>query len=252
MRDDDVDVVLGQAGLVEDPSHCRPELANGQLERLAAPHAHVVLARRYGFWGGRPGGGATGDPDGIRGGRLGGHLDAQRSARPVGGGQDRGPRAVAEQDAGTSIGEVGAAAHRLGADDQGVLAQPGRQIGVGHGVAEDIAGTGGREIHGRGADVADGFLDQHRGRRQRVVRRERADQDEIDVVRREAGRGDRPQAGDRGHAGRGLARSGDPAFSDAGPGGDPLVAGLDHALEIVVAQNQARGVRAPAGHIDST
>jgi hypothetical protein len=72
-------------------------------------------------------------------------------------------------------------------------------------------------------------------------RRDGADDDDVDVGRRELGRAERPLGRLEGQVGRGDTRIGDAAFADTGAGGDPLVAGFDEALEVVVREDARRG-----------
>src|SRR5262249_30916879 len=68
--------------------------------------------------------------------------------------------------------------------------------------------------------------------------------DEVDVLGHEVGALERLVGRPDGEIGRGLALVDDPPLADAAALNDPLVAGLDHPLEIGVAQHALRSVRA--------
>ncbi len=194
---------------------------------------------------------AARQPDEVGARRFGRHLDAERSAGLIRGGEHDRPGAVAEEDARGSVGEVGVAAEGFGADHEHVPGHAAGHVGLRGGVSVDEPGARRRQVHRRGALVADGVLDQGRRRRHLVVGRERADDDQIDVVRPEPGSGDGSKPGNRGHAGRRLARPGDAALADTRARDDPFIVGIDHPLEIGVGENLARGVGAPTCQVDT-
>ena len=64
-----------------------------------------------------------------------------------------------------------------------------------------------------------------------------------------AGVGQGGLGGTQSQIGRGFARSGHPAFFDAGAGGDPLVSGFDDLFQIGVGHDRFRHVKAQAANV---
>jgi hypothetical protein len=145
--------------------------------------------------------------------------------------------AVAEQHAGRAIGVVENARHHVGTDDERVfdrtggdeLATDGERIGEGR--------TRGADVEAPGVRGADLVLQQARRAREEHVGRDRADDDELDVARRQAGAPDRLEGGLLGQIGGADAGIDDVALADPGALQDPLVGGVDHLLEIVIGQH---------------
>ena len=103
--------------------------------------------------------------------------------------------------------------------------------------------AGGAEIEAPRVVRADLVLQQARGARKHHVRRDRADDDEADVVGRRARRC--AIALERrflAEIGRRHARIDDVPLADAGALQDPLVGRLDHLLEVGVGQHARRHV----------
>jgi hypothetical protein len=108
-------------------------------------------------------------------------------------------------------------------------------------------GAGGEQVVAPRVGGADLVLHQTRGAREQHVGRRRADDDEVDVARRESRAGDRLARRLDREIGRRHARVDDVALADAGPLQDPLVARVDHALEIRVGEHAGRHVGGEAG-----
>ena len=171
-------------------------------------------------------------------------------ARLVAGGEHDGPGPVAEQDAGGSVGVVQEAGQELRADDQRVPGHAGRDVGAGRRVGVHEARAGRCDVERGCPGVADRLLHQGRGRGHPVVRRQRRQDDQVDVVGNEPRGVDRAQCRDRRHRRGGLVRRGHMPLADPGAADDPLVVGVDHALEVRVGQDLGRGIAAPAGEPD--
>ena len=92
--------------------------------------------------------------------------------------------------------------------------------------------------------------DEGRGRREEHVRGGRGDDDEVEVLRVDAGVLERLPRGRERQVARRLARSGDAALLDPRPRRDPLVGGVHHALEVGVRQHLVGDVGADAGDPD--
>ena len=170
----------------------RRERPRREPVRLLALHPDVVLAARDRLGRRRALRPARRQPDHVRALRLGRQLDAEPAARLVRRRQHDRAGPVAEQDAGVPVGVVEEAGQQLRADDQDVLRQPARDVGVRRRVGVDEAGAGRRDVHRGRRRVADRLLDQGGRRGHPVVGRERREQDQVDLVGLEAGRADRP------------------------------------------------------------
>ena len=118
---------------------------------------------------------------------------------------DHGAGPVAEQHAGGAVGVVDDARHRVGADDQRALVLAGRDELARDAQREVEPGAGAGQVEPPALRGADLVLHQRRRAREEHVRRGRPDDDDIDVVGRQAGlreglqRGLLPQIR-RGHA----------------------------------------------------
>ena len=133
-----------------------------------------------------------------------------------------------------------------------MLCQATDEIRMGHGVAVHEAGAGCGQIHRGGPGVADGLLDQHGRRRKRVIRSERADEDQVDVFRLQsrpwrwpAGRRWRPCWPSSRRGRRCAARECPCEWRST----RRTVSTICSRSALV--RTQARGVGAPARHMDS-
>ena len=104
------------------------------------------------------------------------------------------------------------------------------------------AGAGGDEIESPGATRANGVLHQAGGGGEEVVRRDRADDDGVELGRRHAALGEGAFGGLNGHVGSGHLGPHDMALADSGAIHDPLVVGLDHLFEVLVGEHARRSV----------
>src|SRR5581483_6380875 len=95
----------------------------------------------------------------------------------------------------------------------------------------------------RATGEAEVVLDDRGGRRHLLVRRRRAEHEQVDGVGPEAGLLERGGAGGDSQRRRGTA---DAAFADAAALDDPLVAGVEGLLEVVVRDDLVRQRRAPS------
>src|SRR5687767_9410330 len=85
-------------------------------------------------------------------------------------------------------------------------------------------------------------LNRDGGRREGMIRRRCADDDQIDFLRVDPRILERPARGDRGQVGGELALRGNMAFADAGALDDPLVGGVDHRRQIAIRQHLLRKI----------
>ena len=160
--------------------------------------------------------------------------------------KDGGPGPVAEQHTGGAVGRVHQAGKGLAPDDEGVLpAQSGKQA-PGHGGAVQKAGTGRVDVQrraGLGQAQCRLYLTGHAGGR--VRGREGGADAAGNVCRGKAAALQRLLCGGNGQCGGGFAFGAPVPGADASAGGDPVVAGVHHAAQIVVRDRPAR--QGPAG-----
>ena len=192
----------------------RPETAaGGHVERIAAAAVDLVLEIE--------------DPAGVA---FAGCRHDDRSG------------AVAKEHAGRAVLVIEDARHDVCADDQGMFVRSGR-----HQLARRRERIGERrtrrvQIEPPRAVRADLVLNKTRRAREHHVRRDRADNDHVDVVGRQARALDRLQGGFLAQVGGRHARIHDVSLADADALHDPLVGGVDHPRKVVVGQHPRRHV----------
>ena len=138
------------------------------------------------------------------------------------------------------------AAQRLGADHEHVAEVAGdqqRRAGDEH---VDEPGAAGGEVE-RAAAQAQRLAHERTGVRDGLLGSRGGDDEEVDLVGRDAGVLDRRGPGFDREAGGGLGRFRDAAFADAGALDDPVVGGLDPLLELGVREAPLRDGGPPAG-----
>ena len=159
--------------------------------------------------------------------------------------------AVAEQHAGRAIGVVDDARHHVGADHERVLRAARRDDRVADRQRIGERRARRRQIESPRLLRADLRLHQARGAREQHVRRHRADDDHVDVVRRQARLRDRLPRRHRRQVARRHAGIDDVALANAGALHDPLVGRLDHLLEVGVGEDARRHVGGQALDLDT-
>ena len=159
--------------------------------------------------------------------------------------------AVAEQHARRAIGVVDDARHHVGADHERVLGAARRDDRVADRQRVRKGGTRRRQIETPRLVRANLRLHQARGARKQHVGRDRADDDHVDVVRRQPGLLDRLLRRFGREIARRDARIDDVALLDAGALQDPFVGGLDHLLEIRIGQQLRRHIGGQALDLDA-
>src|SRR5690606_2684810 len=115
---------------------------------------------------------------------------------------------------------------------------------VGHRQRVDEARAGRVDVEGRAAVGAQAVLHQAGGGREDDVGGGGAEHAQVELGRLDAGRVQRARGGVEGQVAGGFALGGDVPLADAGPGGDPLVAGVDELRQVVVGQHLFRQVAA--------
>ena len=116
--------------------------------------------------------------------RAVGSPDARRDAGLVGGADDRGARAVAEQERDRAVFGVHVLRQLLGADHEHVLRGAGADEGVGLGDRVGVAGAGGADVVGGRRVRADAVGQQRRHRRGHGDVADRRDEHRADLARR--------------------------------------------------------------------
>jgi len=161
--------------------------------------------------------------------------------------QHHGAGAVAPQDAVAAIVPVGDARQGFGADHQHVFGRAGLDelVGDAHGVDEAAAHR--LQVERRAA-VGHPQLGLHDagGAGEHQVGRGGGDQQQVDLVDRQARRIERGARRCRGKVAGELAFGGDMAFTDAGTFDDPLIVGVDQLFKIGVGENALRQIAAGA------
>jgi hypothetical protein len=156
---------------------------------------------------------------------------------------------VAEQHAGATIAPVDHSGQGFGTDHQHVSGSAVANVLIGHRQGVDEAGAGRIDVERSALGHAETVLQQAGGGRKHHVGGGRADQQQIDVARLQSGRLHGLARSLLGQVASGLTLGGDMALRDAGAFANPLVAGIDHFLEIRVGQDLLGQV--PAGSDDA-
>ena len=152
------------------------------------------------------------------------------------------PGSVGEEDRRVAVGPVGDARQGVGADQEDLLGPHGdHAVGCHEAVDEPAA----RRVHvERAAVEAEFALHDRTTRGDGLVGRGGRQDETVDLARVEAGHRDRLRAGLDAELHGGAA---DVTLLDAGAIADPLVAGLEHAFEVLVREHLLGQGRAPPG-----
>ena len=156
--------------------------------------------------------------------------------------EQNGPRRVAEENAGLPVGPVDKAAERLGPDDQRTPDHARADELVGDGQAVDGAGAGGGHIEAEGVPRAEKVLNIGGAGGSRRVAGDRANDDHVDLLRRDARGRQRLAGGGRCEVGGRLMVARDVALPDSRPADDPVVVRGDDFLEIGIGQSALRRI----------
>ena len=158
--------------------------------------------------------------------------------------------AVAEERVGLDVVRVQHAAVGVAADDERPVAQAGLHIRRSGDERVHEAGAGGLNLDRR-ADQAEPVLHEARGRGERHVRREGAENEQVAVLRGLAGLGEEVVGGFDAQIGSGLVGGRVAAFQDAGALDDPVGVEAEAGVEVVVADDHVRDVLAGADDPDA-
>ena len=150
---------------------------------------------------------------------------------------DRRAGPVPEEDAGGAVVVVGVAGQRLGADHHCCL-----DLSRDHELAGDVQaveepGAGGRDVEAGGVLHAERRLDDRRRGRDRLLHGGGGQDQQLDLLRGDAGVGHGPPPGLDRQGGYALLRPDNVALADPGARHDPLVRRVHHALEVLVGED---------------
>lgn len=232
MGDDDVDVRRFQAGEIDGPGAGGGDVGDGGLECLLALHVDGIEMQMSILSGDGKGGAASGNIENVGQCPIGPHHGDQHlwfmySLVGAATAQNGGSSSVAKKHTRVAVAPVDDARKFFRSDDQGRFSIAGIDE-----MPTDLhriqkPGTGRRDVKSDrifGSQIA--LHITRRGGENRIGR-DGGDDDQLDLGRCDAGHFHGPAGGHGRHVGRRLAGRGNPALFDAGPGGDPFIAGLD-------------------------
>ena len=165
------------------------------------------------------------------------------------GGHDDRAGAVAKQHTGRAVFVVDDARHHVSADDESVLVCARRDHLTRRRQRVRERGTRGADIEPPGVMRANLFLNQARRAREHHVGRDRPDDDQADIVRRETGPLDRKPRRFLAQIRCRDAFVDDVPFADADALHDPLVVRVDDLFEVGICQHSGRHIRRQRGNL---
>ena len=176
-----------------------------------------------------------------------------QNARRVGSRQQHGACAVTEQHAGGTVVPVHDAGKDIRTDDQGPVGDAGadQRIGIGHGVDEAAADR--LNVKGTALMDAQLVLDEACRAGEDLIRRGGGTDHQINVIGTDTGHLHGRTRSARAQRRGGVVGTGQPALTDAGTGGNPLVRGLDApgsqiSHQVVVGDTPCRQCRPHTDH----
>ena len=243
------DVVLhvadGQAGALQRVADRFLEASHRELVDLAAVHAQVAEADRVGFVARRNVAVELGVVERAPEAAVAVHLLVLAALLRVGvGHEDRGTRAVAEDDRDGAIAPVDEAREHLDADHGDLLGAAAADHGVRHVHPVEEAAACGGQVEDRRLACTHGLADAGGGGRADHLAADARDDDHVEFLGLHARALERLQQGIAPQREDGLGIVGLVARADAGALRDPFVARVDDLLEVLVGDH-ARRDRAP-------
>ena len=172
--------------------------------------------------------------------------DDRADARGVARSDDRGARAVGEDERRAAVADVGEVGEPLDADHQHVAGAAAADHVGGQGDAVAEAGAGGGDVERRGLVGAELVGDRGGDRRGLQQVGDRRDDDGVDLSGVDAGVLESLAGRADAHHLHGLLGGGPAALLDAGALLDPLVAGVDRLDDLGVRDDPRRAVGADA------
>ena len=174
------------------------------------------------------------------------HVGRHDAARARAMSKNRGPRAVAKEDAGVAVRPIHNAAEFVGANDQDRFIRSRGDELVGDLEAVEKARAGRTDIHAGGIFCADEPLHMAGGGGEKIIRRDRADENEVDLFGLDPRVFHRGLRGLRGHVACEFGVGGEAAFANAGALNDPLVRGFNHRFQLGIGEHTVGHITARA------
>ena len=162
--------------------------------------------------------------------------------------QNRRARAVAKKHTGITVLPVHNRGKFFCANDQHRVVSARHDELLRDFESVNEPGTRGFEIERRRAPGADFVLHETRRCRERHIRRDGGDNDEINLFAGDAGHFHRALCRVRGHVRSEFVLRRHAPFLDAGARGDPFIRRLHHFFQVGVGQNFLRHIRTDAGN----
>ena len=162
--------------------------------------------------------------------------------------EHHGASAVAEQDTGAAISPINDPGKGLRADDQRTLRCAGLDEFLGHGQRVNETRTHSLNVESGATVDIQTLLQQACGTGEDLVRCRGRQHDQVDILRGSARGLYRPARRLLGEITGRLPVDRDMPFHDAGALADPLVAGFDHGLQILIGEHLVRQVAAGSGN----
>ena len=160
--------------------------------------------------------------------------------------KNRRPCAVAKEDAGVPVGPIHDAAEFVGANDQDRFVRSGGDELVGDLEAVEKARAGRADIHAGGIFCADEPLHMAGGGGEKIIRRDRANENQINFLRLDPRIFHGGLRGLRSHVACEFGVGGEAALADAGALDDPLVRGFDHRFQLGIGEHTIGHITARA------
>ncbi len=241
MRNDQGDVVIGQAAIPVGFLDHFDNASDGELIGFASPDPHVDLILLIeGFAGGISAAvGLTGK--GFPAAAVGMEAVVENSAGGIFLGlEEQGAGAIAKQDATGTVGVIGNGGKGFGAEYEDGIHLSGFDHGggVGNGIGETAASGG--EVKGAAIMVVQTVLDKAGGGGKDHFGRNGGANNSVELVGGDVGALESLLGGLEGQGGSTLAFFNNASLFDAGTGSDPFIGGIDHVFEIGVIEDFLR------------
>ena len=246
MGDHASDVVGGDAATLENDARSAHHGGDRLLVGLAAIHMERVEILLDVFGRSRAGAPAARHVKNVGEISITRHVGRHDAARARAVTKNRRPRAVAKEDTGVAVGPIHDATEFVGANDQDRFVRSGGADLVGDLEAVEKARAGRADIHAGGIFRADESLDMAGGGGEKIIRRDRADENEVDLFGLDPRVFHRGLRGLRGHVACEFGVGGEAALADAGAFDDPLVRGFDHRFQLGIGEHTIGHITARA------
>jgi hypothetical protein len=166
------------------------------------------------------------------------------------GGKNNRPRAIAPQNAAGAVFPVKCPGHYFRCYNENVLTKSGFQVLLGHVQSEDESRTCGRYIESESVRCIKFGLEPVGGGRAMRIRSYGRNNNDLDVLNGHPGRFQGISACVRRQVRAGLAAVGDPPFRHPRSFHNPLVAGIQGFLQVVIGEDSFRNIRSRSSYRD--